>query len=144
MLFVLGFYRFLRFALIDENGGFFLTRLKKNANPVIVGVRRKWCGHTISLPGRHLQEVVGDLSREIIDVTVEIEFKRQQYAEKQSSDTMEFRVVGVRNEEVVSHFSFEVPIIICGLRYLTEQSNVPIARILFQRYSRYEMANQGD
>jgi len=33
LLFDLGFYSFRRFALIEENGGFFLTRLKSNANP---------------------------------------------------------------------------------------------------------------
>ncbi len=44
VLFDLGFYNFRRFALIEENGGFFLTRLKSNANPLIVGERRKWRG----------------------------------------------------------------------------------------------------
>ncbi|WP_254533450.1 IS4 family transposase [Natrinema gelatinilyticum] len=99
LLFDLGFYSFRRFALIEENGGFFLTRLKSNANPLIVGERRKWRGRAISLPGRRLQDVLGDLTREIVDVTVEITFKRRPYAGKQSTDTMEFRVVGVRNED---------------------------------------------
>jgi len=99
MLFDLGFYSFRRFALIEENGGFFLTRLKSNANPLIVGKRRKWRGRAISLPGRRLQDVLGNLTREIIDVTVELTFKRRPYAGKQSTDTMEFRVVGVRNED---------------------------------------------
>jgi hypothetical protein len=35
----------------------------------------------------------------MIDVTVEITFNRRPYAGKQSTDTMEFRVVGVRNED---------------------------------------------
>ncbi|PHQ44267.1 IS4 family transposase [Halorubrum sp. C3] len=99
LLFDLGFYSFRRFALIDENGGFFLTRLKSTANPLIVGERRKWRGRAISLPERRLRDVLGDLTREIIDVTVEIEFKRRAYGGKQSSDSMEFRVVGVRNED---------------------------------------------
>ena len=99
LLFDLGFYSFRRFALIEENGGFFVTRLKSNANPLIVGERRKWRGRAISLPERHLRDVLGDLKREIIDVTVEIEFKRRRYAGKQSTDTMAFRVVGVRNED---------------------------------------------
>jgi IS4 transposase len=41
LLFDLGFYSFHRFALIEENGGFFLTRLKSNSNPLMVGERRK-------------------------------------------------------------------------------------------------------
>jgi len=47
------------------------------------------------LPERRLRYVLGDLTREVIDVTVEIEFKRRAYAGKQSTDSMEFRVVGV-------------------------------------------------
>jgi len=52
----------------------------------------------ISLPERRLRDVLGDLTREIIDATVEIEFKRRAYAGKQSTGSMEFRVVGIRNE----------------------------------------------
>ena len=39
-----------RFALIDENGGYFLTPLKNNANPVITEELREWrqCGHVTS------------------------------------------------------------------------------------------------
>ena len=39
--FDLGFYSFRRFALIEQNSDFFVTRLKSNANPLIVGKRRK-------------------------------------------------------------------------------------------------------
>ena len=95
LLFDLGFYSFRWFALIDENDGFFLTRLKSNANPLIVGERRKWRGRAISLAERRLRDVLGELTREIIDVTVEIEFTRQAYAGTQSTDSVEFRVVGV-------------------------------------------------
>jgi len=41
LLFDLGFYSFRRFALIGEDEGFFVTRLKSNANPLIVGERPK-------------------------------------------------------------------------------------------------------
>jgi hypothetical protein len=85
--------------LIEENSGFFLTRLKSNANPLIVGKRREWRGRAISLPGRRLQDVLGDLTREIIDLTVGISFKWRPSAGKQSTDSMEVRVVGVRNED---------------------------------------------
>jgi IS4 transposase len=98
-LFDLGFYSYRRFALIDENDGFFVSRLKTNANPRIVGERRKWRGRAISLTGSYLQEQLSKLKREHIDVTGEFGFKRRQYGEKQSSATVEFRVVGVRNED---------------------------------------------
>jgi len=32
----LGFFKYRRFALIDENSSFFLSRLKRSANPRIV------------------------------------------------------------------------------------------------------------
>lgn len=83
LLFNLGFYSFRRFALVDDNEGFFLTRLKSNANPLIVGERRKWRGRAISLPERRLLDVLDDPTREIIDVTAEIDFKRRAYAGKQ-------------------------------------------------------------
>lgn len=73
----LGFYSLRRFALIDENSGFSTIRLKSNANPLILGTRGKWHGRAISLPGRRLQEVIDDLTREIIDVIVEVSFKRR-------------------------------------------------------------------
>lgn len=94
-LFGLGFYSYRRFALIHANNGYFVSRLKKNANPRIVGERRKWRGRAISLRGSHLQEQLSKLKRKHIDVTGEFEFKRRQYGERQSSATVEFRVVGV-------------------------------------------------
>ena len=43
--------------------------------------------------------MVGDFSREYIDVEVEAEFKRGQYEGTRSLDTNRFRVVGVRDED---------------------------------------------
>jgi len=94
-LFDLGFYSYRRFALIDENDGFFVSRLKTNANPRIVGERRKWRGRAISLTGTRLQDRLSKLTREHIDVTGEFEFKRRKYGERQSQAIVEFRVVGV-------------------------------------------------
>ena len=98
-LFDLGYYSYRRFALIDENDGFFVSRLKTNANPLIVDERRKWRGRAIPLIGSRLQEHLPKLTRKHIDVTGKFEFKRRQYGEKQSHATKEFRVVGVRNED---------------------------------------------
>ncbi|GAA0459592.1 hypothetical protein GCM10008985_14950 [Halococcus dombrowskii] len=98
-MFDLGFYGYRRFALIDENDGYFVSRLKKNANPLIVGERRKWRGRAISLTGSYLRDHLSKLTRKHIDVTGEFGFKRRQYGESQSAATREFRVVGVRNED---------------------------------------------
>lgn len=42
LLIDLGFYKYQLFARISENGGYFVSRLKGNADPLIVGVNRTW------------------------------------------------------------------------------------------------------
>jgi len=41
LLIDLGFYKHQIFARIEENGGYFVSRLKNNADPLIVGVNRR-------------------------------------------------------------------------------------------------------
>jgi putative transposase len=93
----LAYFKYRRFALIDENGGYFVSRLKQNANPVITEELREWRGRAIPLEGEQFQEVVDDLSRRYIDVEVEVEFKRGRYNGTRSLDSKRFRVVGVRD-----------------------------------------------
>jgi IS4 transposase len=100
LLFDLGYYRFQLFARIGKCGGYFLTRLKDNANPVICGVHRTWRGNSVALLNQNLQEVLGRLKRGILDVDVELVFRRKAYwPAKARRDTMRCRLVGVRNEE---------------------------------------------
>jgi putative transposase len=49
MLFDLAYFKYRRFALIDENDGYFVSRLKKNANPMITSELREWRGATVAL-----------------------------------------------------------------------------------------------
>ena len=49
-----------RFALIDENGGHFLTPLKDNANPVITEELREWRGDAIPLEGEQIHDVTDE------------------------------------------------------------------------------------
>jgi len=95
----LAYFKYRRFALIDENDGYFVSRLKDNANPVITAELREWRGRAIPLEGKQIHDVVDDLSRRYIDVGVEVEFKRGQYEGTRSLDTKRFRVVGVRDED---------------------------------------------
>src|SRR6056297_2313859 len=99
VLFDLAYFKYRRFALIDENDGYFVSRLKQNANPVITAELREWRGRAIPLEGKQLRAVLNDLDRKYIDVEVEVEFKRGPYNGTQSLDTKRFRVVGVRNED---------------------------------------------
>ena len=95
----LAYFKYRRFALIDENDGYFVSRLKESANPVITEELREWRGDAIPLEGKQIFDVVDNLQRKYIDVEVEVEFDRRPYAGEQSRDTKTFRVVGVRNED---------------------------------------------
>lgn len=99
LLFDLGYYRFQLFARIEACGGYFLTRLKDNANPVICGVHQSWRGNSVPILGRKLQDVLGKLKRGVLDVEVEMTFPRRTYAGKARRDKMRCRLVGIRNEE---------------------------------------------
>ena len=99
LLFDLGYYRYQLFDCIRRNGGYFLTRLKINANPTIVAVHRAWRGASVNLVGERLQDVIERLKREELDVEIEVQFKRRSYSGKQSSARQRFRLVGLRNEE---------------------------------------------
>ena len=97
LLFDLGYYHFRLFARIATCGGYFLTRLKENANPVISGVHR---GSGKALVGQKLQEVLGHLKRKVLDVEVELTFHRKAYWPTPARrDTMRCRLVGLKNAE---------------------------------------------
>ena len=44
LLFDLGYYKWLLFARIQENGGFFVSRLRDDASPIILAENRRWRG----------------------------------------------------------------------------------------------------
>jgi putative transposase len=98
LLFDLGYFKYHRFVRIDENGGFFVSRLKRNANPEIVEELRSWRGNARPLVGENVWDVVEDLHRSEIDALVEVEFKRRTYAGSRSIDTTTFRLVGLYND----------------------------------------------
>jgi IS4 transposase len=74
VLFDRAYLSYRRFALIDENGGYFLTPLEDNANPLITEELREWCGDAIPLEDEQIHYVTDDLYRQYIDVEVEVEF----------------------------------------------------------------------
>lgn len=94
LLFDLGFFKYHLFDRINRNDGFFLTRLKKNANPFIIAENRRWRGNTITLAGKRIKDVLPNLKRQVLDVEVEISFSRQPYNGKRSKAAQMFRLVG--------------------------------------------------
>jgi len=96
----LGFYKTQLFARVMENGGYFVSRIRKNMDPVIVYIeegvpktkREGFIGKTVN-------ECIGQLPGKDIDAIVKIAFKRRTYKGKQKNDEMKVRLVAVYNEE---------------------------------------------
>jgi len=99
LLFDLGYFCYRLFDRIDHHGGFFLTRLKTNANPRIVAVHRRWRGRSIELVGKRLKEALPVLKRQVLDVEVEVQFRRRTYRGQQSRAWRAFRLIAIRNQE---------------------------------------------
>ena len=99
LLMDLGFYKHQEFARIEENGGFFLTRLKDSANPTFLRSNTVHRGREIALEGKTWREVAPRLQREALDAEVEIGFSRRAHRGKCSGDTMRRRLVAVWDEE---------------------------------------------
>ena len=100
----LGFYKNQMFARVEENGGFFVSRIKKNMNPIVVsieeGVPKTKCKEFI---GKTVNECIEQLSGKDSDTVVKIVFKRRKYKGKQKKDEMRVRLVAVYNDEDQKH-----------------------------------------
>jgi len=99
LLIDLGFYKHQLFARIIDNEGFFVSRLKGSADPLIVGMHSVCRGNSIDVVGKHISEILPKLKRQILDVEVEVSFKRRKYNGKERMDTERFRLVAVFNED---------------------------------------------
>jgi IS4 transposase len=99
LLIDLGFYKYQMFTRIKENGGYFVSRLKSNANPLIIEANRSYRGRSIDVRGKHLQDILKDLKRQVLDVDVEVAFNRRAYQGMEKKDNERFRLVAVYNED---------------------------------------------
>lgn len=99
LLIDLGFYKHQMFARIQENGGYFVSRLKDNANPSVTRLVRKVRGASVPVEGERLRDVLPRLQREVLDVEAEVSFRRRKYAGKTSGDEETFRVVAILDDE---------------------------------------------
>jgi IS4 transposase len=101
LLIDLGFYKHHTFTRIVENGGYFISRWKKVANPTIISVTGGFSeDFQEKIVGKKLSEIISRLPKNgILDAMVEVSFKRRIYKGQQKQDTQSFRLVGVYNEE---------------------------------------------
>lgn len=98
LLFDLGYFRYSLFAAIGEQGGFFLTRLKENANPRLLRLHRRHRGRAVAVAGMRLREVRTRLRRAVLDAEAEICFQRRRYAGRRRTATMRLRIIGLWDE----------------------------------------------
>lgn len=94
LLFDLGYYGYRLFQNIARKGGFFVTRLKANANPTIVSVLNGSKADA-NLEGLPLQTVLARLRRSTFDAIVRVRYKNKRGRRVHT----EFRLVAVRNQE---------------------------------------------
>jgi putative transposase len=98
LLFDLGYFRYSLFAAIARHEGFFLTRLKDNANPILLRLNRRYRGRSIAVEGLGLRQVRSRLRRRVLDAEAQICFMKQRYAGRRSKATMCVRIVGLWDE----------------------------------------------
>jgi len=94
VIFDLGFFKAERFKEIDEAGGYFLCRLKKQSNPWIIGNYDEGGDHLI---GKRLKEAQGESSRPIIDIEGKMTY--QVRPNKNRKFSVPFRVVAIRSDD---------------------------------------------
>lgn len=99
LLFDLGYYDFNFFHRIDKRGGYFLSRLKSTANPKIIEDLAHSPGRRRRVAGKHLQEVLGSLKREVFEALVEVPVKLRAYRGRRRTITRQFRLIAIRNRE---------------------------------------------
>jgi len=95
----LGFFKYLFFYRIKKYRGYFVSRLKSNANPVIVDIHTASEEQNVSLKGERLKKVLPHFQGDILDLEVEVSFKKRIYNGKRRMGTDQFRMVLLYNEK---------------------------------------------
>lgn len=99
LTFDLGYFNYHLFVRIAELGGYFVSRMKINANPIIVAENLTHGLGNVALEGRRLLDVLHLFETEVIDLRVRVNFKRRIYRGVKSADSREFRLIGIFNYE---------------------------------------------
>jgi putative transposase len=99
LLMDLGYFAWGLFATVMRRKAFFISRLKANANPIIVADLSRGAGRRRPLVGQKLRAVLPGLHRETLDVLVRVPYYRsgRTRGERRRREHCELRVVGVRH-----------------------------------------------
>ena len=116
LLIDLGYFSYNLFDRVERHGSYFLSRVKSNSNPKIVrNHRSKTRGNSIDVEGMKLKEALKKIKRDVLDVDVEVTFKRRAYKGTQQSVTRRFRVIAIYN--------------VAEKRYHRYVTNLPVDRL---------------
>lgn len=99
LLFDLGYFVYSLFERIARNGGYFISRLKDNANPKILFSHRAHRGRKQPIEAMKLKKVLARMKRKVIDVQIQITVNRREYKGRKNKVTKDFRLIGIRNDE---------------------------------------------
>lgn len=104
LLMDLGYFAYAVFGKINRNKGYFISRMKKNANPRIIADRHAGPGRKRNLVGLKLWNAIKGLARDLLDVDVEITYREpRRPTRKDRRKTVQrkvrMRAVGVRHPE---------------------------------------------
>lgn len=92
---------------IHRLGGYFLTRLPASHDPVICAMNRKHRGQARDLVWRQLRSVLPGLQRSVLDVQARFHPRVRPYRTKKGRrETVEYRLVGIRNAETNEHHMY--------------------------------------
>ncbi len=92
-IFDLGFFQALLFSRIQCCGGFFLSRLKKHSNLIIVGSHQSQLQHLVGLK---LREALASLTSPVVEFDVQVPYIDRLISWSQQAAV--FRIVCVRND----------------------------------------------
>jgi len=104
--FDLGYCNYQLFDRIEQHGGWFVTRLKRNVHATIVSENRSCRDASRTMLGKRLKEVLPGLRRGVLDVIVEVTFRHRAYLGRRRYAKRTFRVVAVRNPKTRGYHTY--------------------------------------
>lgn len=104
LLFDLGYFKYLLFHQIDKHGGFFISRMKKCANPVIVGDNNPCKAWGTVFLGRKLHDILANTTQAFFDFQVLLNVSPYRNCPKSKKIPHIMRLVAIyRPDEGVYH-----------------------------------------
>jgi putative transposase len=95
----LGFYKYGLFSKIQNYGGYFVSRMKSNANPVILSLNKGCNLDEKIFKGKNLAEIIKGLNGELLDAKIEIKYHKKEKMGKRELILEDFRLVAICNME---------------------------------------------